>query len=181
MIEKTNMKKLFLTTLFVLLNAQANAAIVEIYSLDPMDDQRGFCIDIRGHKFKAKIDLGFQAHTCYSYQGSIVVDQSFDTLKIDIGQFYLPAFDVCMEAISNTTQAPLLLRKCQDKKLQKFKWGNNGRIYLVSNEKLCLTVAQGKSRQGGGGSPKHLIRNLLLELCDNTEMASQMWSIRSMP
>ena len=56
MICKTNMKKLLLTTLFVLLNAQANAAIVEIYSLDPMDDQRGFCIDIRGHKSKAKID-----------------------------------------------------------------------------------------------------------------------------
>ena len=59
--------------------------------------------------------------------------------------------------------------------------GNNGRIYLVSNEKLCLTVAQGKSRQGGGGSPKHLIGSLLPEHCDNTEMASQMWSLRSMP
>ena len=181
MIQKANMKKLLLTTLFVLFNAQANAAIVEIYSLDLMDDQRGFCIDIRGHKSKAKIDSGLQAHTCYSYQGSIAVDQGFDSIKMDKGQFYLPAFDVCMEATSNTTQAPLLLRKCQDKKLQKFKWGNNGRIYLVSNEKLCLTVAQGKSRQGGGGSPKHLIRNLLLELCDNTEIPSQMWSVRSMP
>ena len=130
---------------------------------------------------KAKIDSGLQAHTCYSYQGSIAVDQGFDSLKMDKGQFYLPAFDVCMEATSNTTQAPLLLRKCQDKKLQKFKWGNNGRIYLVSNEKLCLTVAQGKSSQGGGGSPKHLIRNLLLELCDNTSIASQIWIIRSMP
>ena len=130
---------------------------------------------------KAKIDSGLQAHTCYSYQGSIAVDQGFDSIKMDKGQFYLPAFDVCMEATSNTAQAPLLLRKCQDKKLQMFKWGNNGRIYLVSNEKLCLTVAQGKSRQGGGGSPKHLIRNLLLELCDNTEIPSQMWSVRSMP
>ena len=100
---------------------------------------------------------------------------------MDKGQFYLPAFDVCMEATSNTAQASLLLRKCQDKKLQKFKWGNNGRIYLISNEKLCLTLAQGKSRQGGGGSPKHLIRNLLLELCDNTEIASQMWGVRSIP
>ena len=54
-IEKVNMKKLFLTTLFVLFNAQANAEIVEIYSLDLIDDQRGFCIVIRGHKSKAKI------------------------------------------------------------------------------------------------------------------------------
>ena len=175
------MKKLFSTTLFVLFNAQANAAMVEIYSLDPMDDKRGFCIDIKGHKSKAKIDSGLQAHTCYSYQGSIAVDQGFDSIKMDKGQFYLPAFDVCMEATSNTTQVPLLLRKCQDKKLQKFKWGNNGRIYLVSNEKLCLTLAQGKSRQGGGGSPKHLIRNLLLEFGDDTKILSQMWGVRSMP
>ena len=86
-----------------------------------------------------------------------------------------------MEATSKTTQAPLLIRKCQDKKLQKFKCGKNGRIYLVSNGKLCLTVAQGKSRQGGGGSPKHLIRNLLLEFCDDTEILTQMWGVRSMP
>jgi hypothetical protein len=90
------MKKLLLTTLFVLFNAQANAEIVEIYSLDLMDDQRGFCIDIRGHKSKAQIDSGLQAYTCYSYQGSIAVDQGFDSLKMDKGQFYLPAFDVCM-------------------------------------------------------------------------------------
>ena len=175
------MKKLLLTILFVLFNSKANAAIVEIYSLDLMDDRRGFCIDIRGYKSKAKIDSGLQAHTCYSYQVSIAVDQGFDSLKMDKGQFYLPAFDVCLEATSNTAQASLLLRKCQDKKLQKFKWGNNGRIYLISNEELCLTLAQGKSRQGGGGSPKHLIRNLLFELCDNTEIASQMWGLRSMP
>ena len=37
--------------------------LVEIYSLNPMDDDRGFCIDIRGHKLKAKVYRGLQAHT----------------------------------------------------------------------------------------------------------------------
>ena len=41
--------------------------IVEIYSLNQMDDDRGFCADIRGHKSKAKVNRGLQAHTCYSY------------------------------------------------------------------------------------------------------------------
>ena len=40
---------------------------VEIYLLNQLDDPRGFCIDIRGHKLKAKIDKGLQVHTCYSY------------------------------------------------------------------------------------------------------------------
>mgnify|MGYP000105780950 CR=1 FL=1 len=161
------------------LNSQVSAEIIEIHSLDEMDDQRGFCIDVRGHKSKAKINSGLQAHTCYSYQGSIAVDQGFDSLKMGKGQFYLPAFDVCMEATANAASALLILSKCQDVELQKFKWGNNGRIYLISNVKLCLTIAQGKSRQGGGGSPKHLIRNLSLEFCDNTQNIFQMWGKRS--
>ena len=53
---------------------------VEIYLLNQLDDPRGFCIDIRGHKLKAKIDKGLQAHTCYSYQGKISPDQGFDSL-----------------------------------------------------------------------------------------------------
>ena len=29
---------------------------VEVYLLNQLDDSRGFCIDIRGYKLKAKID-----------------------------------------------------------------------------------------------------------------------------
>ena len=32
--------------------------LVEIKLLDNLDDKRGFCIDIKGHKFKAKIKKG---------------------------------------------------------------------------------------------------------------------------
>ena len=52
--------------------------LVEIKLLDNLDDKRGFCIDIRGHKSKAKIERGLQTHTCYSYQGDIAVEQGFD-------------------------------------------------------------------------------------------------------
>ena len=173
------MKKLFAIVFFVLIGTQVAAMIVEIYSLDQMDDQRGYCIDIKGHKSKAKIDSGLQAHTCYSYQGSIAVDQGFASLKLDKNQFHFPAFDVCMEATSNTPSASLGLSKCNDEDLQKFEWDNHGRIYLISNMKLCLTVDQGKSRKGGGGSPVHLLRKLSLELCSDKLEAFQMWGIRS--
>ena len=29
---------------------------VEVYLLNQLDDSRGFCIDVRGHKFKAQIN-----------------------------------------------------------------------------------------------------------------------------
>ena len=113
--------------------------IVEIYSLNQMDDDRGFCIDIRGHKSKAKVNRGLQAHTCYSYQGEVSVDQGFDTSKLMENQFHLPAFNVCMEAESVTASATLQLTKCRDGQLQRFDWDKEGRIHLMDDENLCLT------------------------------------------
>jgi len=151
---------------------------VEIYLLNQLDDSRGFCIDIRGHKLKAKIDKGLQAHTCYSYQGKISPDQGFDSLKLTKNQFFLPSFNVCMEASSLETSSNLKLGKCDRNKLQNFEWSNKNEIRLISNKKLCLTVDQGQSKKGGGGTPVHLMRNLSLELCSKSLNSYQAWSVR---
>ena len=151
---------------------------VEIYLLNQLDEARGFCIDIRGHKFKAKIDRGLQVHTCYSYQGKISPDQGFNSLQLTKNQFILPFFKVCMEASSLKLSANLKLAKCDRNKLQKFEWFNKNKIRLISNRKLCLTVDQGQSRKGGGGTPVHLMRNLSLELCDKSLNPYQAWGIR---
>ena len=151
---------------------------VEIYLLNQLDDSRGFCIDIRGHKLKAKIDKGLQAHTCYSYQGEISPDQGFNSLKLTKNQFILPAFNVCMEASSLIPSANLKLKKCDRNKLQNFELSNKNKIHLISNRKLCLTVDQGQSKEGGGGSPVHLMRNLSLELCTESLNPYQAWGMR---
>ena len=174
------MKKLILSFyLLFLIPKIVLGGIVEIYSLNQMDDNRGFCIDIRGHKSKAKVNRGLQAHTCYSYQGEVAVDQGFDPSKLMENQFHLPAFNVCMEATSVTASASLQLTKCRDGQLQRFKWDKEGKIYLMDDETLCLTVAQGESRKGGGGSPVHLIRNLSMETCSDTIKPFQRWGMRT--
>ena len=174
------MKKLTLSfyLLFLIPNI-VSGEIVEIYSLNQMDDDRGFCIDIRGHKSKAKVNRGLQAHTCYSYQGEVSVDQGFDSSKLIENQFHLPAFNVCMEAASVTASASLQLTKCRDGQLQRFEWDKEGKIYLMDDKSLCLTVAQGESRKGGGGSPVHLIRNLSMETCSDTLKPFQRWGMRA--
>ena len=153
--------------------------IVEIYSLNQMDDDRGFCIDIRGHKSKAKVNRGLQAHTCYSYQGEVAVDQGFESSKLIENQFHLPAFNVCMKAASVTASASLQLTKCRDGQLQRFEWDKEGRIHLMDDENLCLTVAQGEARKGGGGSPVHLIRNLSMEICSDRLKLFQRGGMRT--
>ena len=151
---------------------------VEIYLLNQLDDPRGFCIDIKGHKLKAKINKGLQAHTCYSYQGEISPDQGFNSRKLTKNQFILTSFNVCMEASSLTPSANLKLRKCDRNKLQNFEWSNKNKIHLIGNKKLCLTVDQGQSKKGGGGSPVHLMRNLSLELCTESLNLYQAWGVR---
>ena len=152
---------------------------VEVYLLNQLDDYRGYCIDIKGYKSKARVNKGLQAHTCYSYQGKIAVDQGFDALKLTKNQFFLPAFDVCMEAVSVAVPANIRLSNCRNGKFQEFEWDDKGRIHLISNLKLCLTVAQGQSKKGGGGSPVHLMRNLSLELCSDTLNHFQIWDVRT--
>ena len=173
---------IFLIYLFLLLSnpvwSKTTNDSVEIYLLNQLDDSRGFCIDIRGHKLKAKIDKELQAHTCYSYQGKISPDQGFDPLKLTKNQFFLPSFNVCMEALSLTSSTSLRLRKCDDDKLQNFEWSNKNKIRLIGDRKLCLTVGQEESKKGGGGSPAHLMRNLSLELCSKSLNSYQVWSIR---
>ena len=151
---------------------------VEVYLLNHLDDPRGFCIDVRGHKYKAQINKELQVHTCYSYQGEISPDQGFSSHKLTKNQFILPSFNVCMEASSLTPSANLRLRKCDRNKLQNFEWSNENKIYLIGNRKLCLTVDQGQSRKGGGGSPVHLMRNLSLELCTKSLNSYQAWGVR---
>jgi hypothetical protein len=174
------MKKLLaimILGLFLTTPSQADNS-VEIYLLNQLDDPRGFCIDIKGHKLKAQINKGLQAHTCYSYQGKISSDQGFNSLKLTKNQFILPSFNVCMEASSLTPSTNLRLRKCDRNKLQNFELSNNNKIHLITNRKLCLTVDQGQSKKGGGGYPIHLMRNLSLELCSKSLDPYQAWSTR---
>ena len=163
--------------LLLITTSQADDS-VEIYLLNQLDDPRGFCIDIKGHKLKAQINKGLQAHTCYSYQGKISPDQRFNSRKLTKNQFILTSFNVCMEASSLTPSANLSLRKWDRNKLQNFEWSNENKIHLIGNRKLCLTVGQGQSKRGGGGSPVHLMRNLSLELCTESLNSYQAWGVR---
>ena len=151
--------------------------LVEIKLLDNLDDKRGFCIDIKGHKFKAKIKRGIQAHTCYSYQGEIAVDQGLDFYSLKKKQLFFPNFDVCVHPTSYKNPLSLNLLKCNN--TQKFIFDEDNTIRLKNNTNLCLTVAKEKSRKGGGGLPVHLMRNLSMQICNDKLSVYQTWSIRS--
>ena len=173
------MTRTLLTTIFLTLFSQTvwGDNLTEVQLVSKLDDQRGYCIDIRGHKERAKVQRGLQAHTCYSYQGQIGVDQAFDTSLLATGKFYLPAFDVCMQAENNSQGSRLILARCADQNLQKFKLNSTNEIRLVINNKLCVTANDGEFQEGGGGTPVHLIRRLTLENCATTKNEYKHWHV----
>ena len=173
------MTRILLTAIFLTLFSQTawGKNLAEVQLVSKLDDQRGYCIDIRGHKERAKVQRGLQAHTCYSYQGQIGVDQAFDASLLVTGKFYLPAFDVCMAAENETQGSRLILTRCTDQNLQKFVLNSDNEIKLVANNELCLTVNDGESQKGGGGTPVHLMRHLMLENCATTKNEYKHWLI----
>lgn len=151
---------------------------VEVYLLNNLNDSRGYCIDMMGYKTNADVNKSLQAHSCYSYQGGISVDQGFDKGKISLEEFYIPHFKVCMEAENIEESSGLALKTCDKNEKQKFILQSSGKINPESNLNLCLTVSS-SSREGGGGNPVHLIRDLSLQTCDESLSSFQNWGTRT--
>ena len=155
-----------------------NQETVEVYLLNTLNDSRGFCIDMKGYKTNADINKSLQAHSCYSYQGEISVDQGFDITKITDEEFYIRHFKACLEAEKIEESSALKLNTCDKNNKQKFILQSDGKIQPKSNIKLCLTVSENFS-EGGGGNPVHLIRSLSLENCNDALSSRQKWGIRT--
>jgi hypothetical protein len=156
--------------------SNSNIYLVEIKLLNNLDDERGFCIDIKGHKSRAKVNRGLQAHTCYSYQGEIAIDQGLEANRFKQKELFFSNFNVCVNLSSYNNPLRLNLTKCQNS--EKFIFYKDDTIRLKDNTNLCLTVAKDESRKGGGGSPLHLIRNLSMETCNKEDSVYQNWVIR---
>ena len=152
-------------------------SIVEIYLLESLDDSRGYCIDIKGSKVNANTNQPLQAHTCYSYQGQVSVDQGFDESQIINNEFIISFFDVCMEIKSFSESSQIILNPCDNNNKQKFILDKNGRIYPQDYKSLCLTASE-TFTEGGGGNPIHKITKLTFEICSDKLISYQTWGIR---
>ena len=138
-----------------------SSELVEIHLLDNLDDDRGFCIDIKGHKSRAKIERGIQAHTCYSYQGQISIDQGFKKHSITNSSFYILGFSVCMKVKSVNFKHEVILGKCDNMNLDSLTFSENNQIHLTKDKSYCLTVIENSLRTGKGGSPIHKMLSLI--------------------
>ena len=155
----------------------AKADLVEITLLDELDGiKSGYCLDIaRGQKENADPANGLQAHTCYSHEGQLAIDQIFDTDKFAEEQLYMPEFDVCATVSAVEEGGTLQLTECNGDDTQRLVISEDGQIKAVAKPELCVTAADETKT---GRSKTNLMRALTLQPCSDDSAATQVWRTR---
>ncbi|MGL6209412.1 MAG: ricin-type beta-trefoil lectin domain protein [Paracoccaceae bacterium] len=158
-------------------STSAQAESVEVTLIDNLDGvTNSFCLDIAGGNENVDPSRGLQAHTCYSYRGSLGDDQVFDTTRFAEGVLYMPVIDVCATVDGTAAGTKVGLAACDGSAAQSFVFAGTGTITPAAAPEMCLTVS-GESRFGR--SDVHQIRDLSLEACSDDLATRQQWRTRA--
>ncbi len=140
---------------------------------DPLDEPEYYCVDVPGAGLSLNLQGALQAHTC---KLSAAEDETFTFNYPSVGQIYMEAYQLCVEADSVAAGAELRLQECTDQPRQRFVYkGGQIRLRDAGAETLCLAIAQGAGTPTGG--PSHLRRDLRLRPCGEVEAALSEWEI----
>jgi acetyl esterase/lipase len=115
----------------------------------PLDEQRGYCLDVAGFGVNARPDEPLRSHTCK--YGEDNVDQLFKWVDEESGHVVIPAYNRCLAAGSSQPGADLFVNECTDSELQAWTFVPNGNLSLRAYPKLCVTI--GGERIDAGSDP----------------------------
>ena len=62
--------------------------------IGPLDEERGYCLDIPGHLSGMRLETPMQAHTCK--HGIWNLDGRFDSAALVNGQVRMPEYELCL-------------------------------------------------------------------------------------
>jgi acetyl esterase/lipase len=143
----------------------------------PLDEPRGYCIDIGGTGPRANLTARLQMHTCkYGRSAQDQWDQSFRPMRDGSGRIAANHYDRCLAAGAATAGAELFLQPCSDSSLQRWTMAWN-RVSLASHPNLCLTVGAKGEPAGTDAwtSPINRSTTLTMEACSEAASPRQSW------
>jgi acetyl esterase/lipase len=128
----------------------------------PLDEPRGYCLDIAGVGATLRLDEALQAHTCK--YGEPLDDQRFERAGLAVRA---PMFDRCVTAAALEPGARLVVRACNGAPEQRWTmpWG---RLSPESKPELCVGVSGDRGVPAGTPiriSPVFRRRDVTLERC----------------
>ena len=163
-----------------------------IQLIDPLDDSRGWCVDLFAHLTGALPLGGLQGHNCFLYMGrGPTEDQGFDAEPIEErGEIRIIHFDMCMTLHEPNPGSFVPIETCNDGEAQDFEITADGRIVPLSAPQLCLTLGATSVPGGGRLAPVGRearnndnipqIRRLTFETCseeDESIAVRQRWQL----
>ncbi|MGI9203249.1 MAG: ricin-type beta-trefoil lectin domain protein [Woeseiaceae bacterium] len=169
-------------SLFLVLSVNANAETpVEVKLKAPIEENRGWCLDLRGGQNNGAPIGGLHGHTCYAYNGrGPTPDQAF--VKEDIqekNKFRMVEFnDKCMTLYEPQAGSFISMESCNGRQAQHFIMNEAGQIIPEITPELCLTIGT-VVLPGGGGRPLHIMRDVTFEACDSEINERQLWELRA--
>lgn len=153
---------------------------VEVKLKAYFEEDRGWCLDLRGPPQRAQPLGGVHGHTCYLYEGTVSLDQGYskeDILEKNI--FRLVAFpDQCMTIYEPKAGAFASMETCDGRVTQDISLNETGHIVPAMAPNLCLTIHT-ETLPGGGGTPLHILRETTFETCDDSIAERQEWGLRA--
>lgn len=169
-------------SLLILLTINANAQTpVEVKLVSPGEEDRGWCLDLRGGQNNGAPIGGIHGHTCYTYNGrGPTADQAFILENIrEKNEFRMVAFDdLCATLYEPKDGAFASIETCDGRETQKIMLTDSGQIIPEMAPELCLTAGS-YIEPGGGGNPVHIMRGILFETCDSSISDRQLWELRA--
>lgn len=140
---------------------------------NPLDEPEFYCVDVPGAGLSLNLQGALQAHTC---KLTAAEDETFTFNYPSVGQIYMEAYQLCVQADSVAAGAELRLQECADQPRQRFEYRDGLiRLHDAGAGTLCLAIAQGAGTPTGG--PSHLRRDLALQPCGEVEAALSEWEI----
>jgi triacylglycerol lipase len=156
--------------------AVSRADVGLLRTSQPLDEARGYCLDIAGFGATLRLDDPLQAHTCK--YGSELDDQRFE--PIANGAIKASRYDRCLTVTTLEPGAKLVVRTCASVPTQRWTI-TAGRLTPDSKRDLCVSVAAATGEIAGTPAlitPVYRRRDVTLERCDDAQQARQSfrWS-----
>ena len=138
----------------------------------PLDEARGYCLDIPGHMAGVQIESPLQVHTCK--HGIWNQDGRFDMAALRNGVIRVPHYELCLQAENTSVGARLLLAECTEAQLQTWTLRDSGAIALEAFPQMCITAEEKPGRNAGG--PQYLMKGVGLDTCAQQASDRQRWT-----
>ncbi len=150
---------------------------VLVRTVAPLDEPRGLCIDIPGHRDRVRVSAALVVHSCK--WGMWNFDERFDRAALERGRLRMPEYGLCASAAEAAAGARVMLAECGSSQLLAWKF-SGGLLRLGAEPGLCITVGPEASELTPGGQrlpSRHVARSLGLEPCGDAARDRQRWTL----